>query len=377
MSAGWRVAVAAALFALGAIVLLVPPADPAGRDWLASLYRDHPELWSAVRRVRAITRVETALEDAVARVDARERARTARQGAGPGLTFRMAAAIPAPLRAEIERAAREEIATAGPGALRHPVVVVAALAEDPRPSRYLRWVVLPDEPTDPCVVIFRFSPAAIGTERPAVTDRVLGTCAFYAAFGAPGAGMSAWLRSTSQRTAGYLLPPAAIADDTARIVISRTSSGATSLPVRACAVGRAEACRRLFSPEQDRAGFASWDPYYWSPPRVVEVEEVAVFTSTSLSSEYSRVSSGLLAAMVTAVGPAQFASIWRSAQPPEEAFQSQMGEPIEAWVQRHVAARIEPYHAGALPPGSRTLAVIVLIVGASAAGIGWAPRRVS
>lgn len=377
MSAGWRVAVATVLLALGAVVLLVPGAEPVERDWFVGWYPEDPELESAARRRWAIGRTEAALAEALDRVDARERARAARRGASPGLSFRMDPAIPAPLRSEIERAARDEIAAAGHGAPRHPVVVVAAMADDSRTSRYMRWVVLPEEAADPCVVLFRFSPASIATERLAVTDRALGTCAFYAAFGTPGSRMSAWLRSTGLRSAGFLLPPAAIADDTARIAISRTTSGSTSLGLRACAVGRAAACRGLFSPERDRLRSLRWDALSWSPPPIVETDEVAAFSSTILSSEFSRVTYGLLSAMATAVGPAQFESVWRSAQPPDEAFQAQMGEPIEAWLQRHVAARIEPYHAGAMPPASRVLAVIALIAAASAAGIGWAPRRVS
>lgn len=377
MSSGRRVAVATLLFAVSAVVLLVPGAAPVERDRFMGWYPEDPELETAARRRWAIGRTEAALEEALDRVDARERARAARRGAGPGLTFRMDPAIPAALRSEIEVAARDEIAAAGPGAPRHPVVVAAALADDRRPSRYLRWVVLPGQSAEPCVVLLRFSPAAVLTERLEVTDRVLGSCAFYAAFGAPGAGMSAWLLSTGLRSAGYLQPPAAIAEDTTRIAIPRTASGTISLGLWACAAGRADACRGIFSPERDGIRSLRWDALSLSPPQMIETDEVAVFSSTSLSSAFSPVSYGLLAAMATAIGPAQFESVWRSTEPPEEAFQSQMGEPIEAWLGRHVAARIEPYHAGAMPPVSRTLAVIALIVGAGAAGIGWAPRRVS
>ena len=85
--------------------------------------------------------------------------------------------------------------------------------------------MLPERPGDACVVVFRLPTAQRTSFTPAATQRLLGTCAFYAAFGQPGEGTQRWLAETRGVSARYLVRPSAFADDTTRMKLGVTYGG--------------------------------------------------------------------------------------------------------------------------------------------------------
>ena len=363
--------------ALALVALLVPPAQPPF-SWYERAYADQPAVLAALLKRQSLRRGRDELEMAWRHIDLRERAHDLRVSAVRGLTFRFAPDLPAGPRASVERAVRGELAALGDGAPHHAIAVSAYM--DPVGGRgiYSRSVVLPSDPTGPCTIVIGFFTRGATEATIPATDRVLGTCAFHAAFGAPGAGMQAWLLATNLRRAGYLQPPAAIVGHTATLRPRDLSLGENG-EFLACRAGRLDGCGAIFD-ATDVGEFAGFPPDWWDEyvrRDLAPTPEIHTYSSTSLSFEAAPLFTGLLGALADSLGRERFANIWRSASSPAVEYERQAGRPISAWVQRHLATRMAPYHAGPGVPMFQTMLALVLVAVATAIAISRTRREMS
>lgn len=377
-SSGFRFVALPTLVALALAVLLVPSPRP-DRDWYELAYADQPSTLAVLRKREALQRALTRVEDVTQRVEARERAQRAVAPATAGVTFDLDPRLTEGQRREIMEQVRSEVSASAPGAPRYRLVVIGYV--DPRGewgARYERAVVLPTDATQACTVVLRIPNALGGAFVRYATDRLLGTCAFYAAFGAPGAGVQQWLLDTNLRRAGFLQPPSALIGDTSRTVIERYNAIDRS-EYEACRAGQAEGCAAVFSPtDAPNARLAGFGLRSRGGTRsLVETPELRIFYPTSLGSESAFVAGGLLAALADSVGAARFTEIWQSPLSPAEAFERQSGRPLTAWVRSHLATRMEPYHAGPAIPRLQALLAFGLALLSTGVAIALTPRVMS
>lgn len=324
------------------------------------------------QRYRAVADTARAFETAWRAADARVRANGLGPVAGVLVTSDRGAADPH--RAAAERLVREELGALGAATPRAPVAVVVLHDEDLQYPRYVREVVLPERSGAACTVVLRLSarfPHFAGTGS---TDRLLGTCAFHAAYGAPGAGMQQWLTETNLQRAAYLQRPASHGDGVVRDPGEANAAGRDAV-VAACRSGRVEGCRELWMARVDTLLLEPWQR---SLPTVAPPElRVATFGPSSFAAPRSAISAGLLASLAEHLGPERFAEVWRAPGSPEEAYARIAGRPLTAWVGEHVQTNIREYRAG--PGLGVTQWASSLLLGAIPLGVlfGLARRRLS
>ena len=102
--------------------------------------------------------------------------------------------------------------------------------------------MLPTEPSGACTIVLRYPPLHQRTIGVSATDRLLGTCGFFAAFGEPGAGMRRWLLETNMSKAGFLQPPAAASERVTDLTLQWYNVFDGDIEFHACRAGRATAC---------------------------------------------------------------------------------------------------------------------------------------
>lgn len=294
-------------------------------------------------------------------------------------TFRFEAPLTAPSAARIERVMRVELDVVAPGGAAYPVAVIANADSGALITTYLRTVVLPEATGQPCVVVFSASPRNLTWPGVPATDRLLGTCGFYAAFGEPGAANKRWLIETQFRAAVHLQRPAALAADTTLAdhqFFARTGKS----DVLACQLGRADACLALLTPLPLQLEEAN---PWWRPSReMFDLARTAVPATESFSHDdasrgSSWIEAGLLAELAAELGAERFGQLWRDQRPLPESYAALEGRPLEAWIQRYVSRRVVPF-----VPGSGLLSLplglaIALALFSTFVGIRFARREMS
>ncbi len=175
--------------------------------------------------------------------------------------------------------------------------------------------------------------------------RALGPCAFYTAFGAPGAEIERWLRAQDYATANradWEHPPVrlqhASADDLPQLAsmsmwdfLRAASSGVfemgqLNLPSRACAHGRLDQCRGV--------GLAPFRDLRSALGRQYAVARQWSFYREDLGGAF-------LSELVRLKGREQFAQFWRSELPVDSAFTRAFGVTMEEWTHRWLLGNIE------------------------------------
>jgi hypothetical protein len=367
------------------LAVAIRPLDEGPREaWWEQDWRSHPELLEAGRARRAAFNEEERLKRAWLQAHARAVATASASRADQPFTLLAAAGVPPVVSARYDSIARSELRATGEPAPRHRVVLAIELDSSLSIGwPYQRIVVLPQRASDPCTVIMRVSRTSVNRTRSSYfglhpEDRLLGTCAFYAAFGTPGAGTATWLRDTRQATVAYLQPPPAQATDTGRI--DATWYRDFPLQLRGCRAERLDACAAVISPTaasaqpfyiEDQTYFEEFARRDWSATDIVER------SPRSLSSELAPVSYGLAAALVKDLGPERFGTLWRSDRGIEQEFERQEGRPLAAWAGEYILTRMEPYDAGpGLPAVQVAFAVAILAFG-TALTLLRSPRQLS
>ncbi len=347
-------------------------------DLSNSLWRGYRRDTSALSRTweahyAARTRA-SGLATALERAEARE---LAPHTAAAGLSVRVTAGVPDAVVQKVADRARAEVRALGVAEARHPVVVIAVAESDGPRARYSRAIVLPDAADGPCTVVVRIPQKQFKSFSVAAVDRLLGTCAFHARFGAPGAATNAWLRETQVSRAAYLTPPASRGEDTAMVSAGRWPL-ALALPLRGCRAARPALCAEVLNP---REAF-DWEESLSSRDRAVRERrrsahvhaDVAVFGATWLVNEREGVMHGVLAGMASSLGPERFERIWRGAGP-VAGFEQSEGRPATAWAAEYIGRRVLPTDVG--PGLNLRIALVTLLLSgvATALAVRLTARR--
>lgn len=320
------------------------------------------------------------LRDLASRVKAYELARALPPARGGAVVSRHVAPISPAAAARVERILHAELATLAPQGPRHPIALIVIADSAAMGGNYKRHVVLPERDDQPCVIVFGTSPQNLRYPGTPATDRLLGTCGFYAAFGMPSKTMERWILETRLATAAYSMRPAAL-DEAREAVDPSYAVTRGQLPIASCAAGRAAGCLILLDPKP-----MSFDEtnYFWRRP------SREVFDASRSLHPYAEsfdagtgyqlrqwTQLGLLAELSIAMGPERFALLWRDERPIAEAYEALEGRPIAEWIRTHVATRVEPYQPGpGLPALPWTLALVV-VSGSGWLGIRYARRVMS
>ncbi|HEX7939918.1 MAG TPA: hypothetical protein VF483_13100 [Gemmatimonadaceae bacterium] len=211
---------------------------------------------------------------------------------------------------------------------------------------------------------------------PQSADRLLGPCAYYETFGAPGPSIDRWLANGAWRFAGspVVRPP----DDWSYVgwwapLWGRTSGWPlrmfTSVAGYRCASGDAATCRQIvLDPNADPDVRVK---VHVGRDRIVTNE----FYSGSLDMAMGPLESMLLPEMAKAMGTDQFRRFWTSDKPVDEAFRAVTGQDIgewsAAWAQR---AYSRPGRGPGMDAASMAW-TLVLILGGLAGAIAASRRR--
>jgi hypothetical protein len=175
--------------------------------------------------------------------------------------------------------------------------------------------------------------------------QLLGPCAYYRAFGIPGARVEAWLRERGWMFVGdgswhEATPPYQFANTGywgPTFGFGGASLGATSVPVllemnmdgARCAWGQAAACDRVLLTRQRRLpAVIDGNVLFYSYPFLNRGDEWYG------SRPFGRRERHLLADMVRTLGRERFARFWSSSEPVPAAFAQVAGEPLDAWATR-------------------------------------------
>lgn len=281
----------------------------------------------------------------------------------------------------VRRRFEHEVREAGGDASRYPLAFVVRIDSTNPTQIYQRAVALPERAGDPCTVVMTVPFTLRNTLFPVATQRLLGTCAFYAAHGAPGPEVERWLRDTRVASAQYIARPNAFVGDTGDLKLGVRWYGwnTDAAALVRCRTGTEEACLRWLSPdpaapalfEQSREGVRAID----RTPLSTVAPGTEAYQSGSWGGDLYLLRGGLLGTMASELGPERFGSLWRDTRPLEESFRANEGRTLGAWVADYVAERTEPYVAG---PGLRLLPIVLslaLVVGATLLGIFRSPRR--
>jgi hypothetical protein len=325
--------------AIAAFVLILPdrteyPEYRRFSSWLSHV----PEVAAAemLHEARADSMIQ--LRGLLRRLETREAAR-ALPPASDLLAFTADNRLPAEVRQRIADAVRAEFAEypAPVGRVRVHLTTTREFV----PQGYARYVVLPDTPDAPCTVLIEMRETG-NRVAPRVRDRIVGTCGFYARFGAPGPGMRAWLEETRG--------DAAAAD----VLLSSRSSRRTQtegrhriaasdlsyMPIAAaCLADNDAACTALFG--------SRWISRRTNPePTTIDAQARDVLRGEAFSSFSA--AGNHLAAMRAELGNPRFTEVWRSAHPPTVAYETLEGRSVGALVRAQMLKEIEPHRPGPL-----------------------------
>jgi hypothetical protein len=335
-------------------------------------------LWNAWISSAEQTRLFKRVVD---RAEAREIARALPPVRAEAPLIRIDPRIGRESEARLRRRFEDEVREAGGATPRHPLAFVVRIDSTNPTGIYLRAVALPERAGDPCTIVMTVPFNLRNTLFLVATQRLLGTCAFYAAHGAPGPEVERWLRDTRIASAQYIARPSAFAGDTVDLKLRMRWYGFTTdaASLARCRAGAEDACLRFLSPdpatpaifEEPREGGAALD----RTPLATVAPGTEVFQSGSWGGDLYLLRGAILGTMATELGPERFGALWRDSRPLEESFRAFEGRTLGAWVAEYVAERTEPYAAG---PGLRLLPILLslaLVLGAMLLGIFRSPRR--
>lgn len=364
------VAVAAALVPKGQARFIGQYSGNSRYDTLYRAWSFERSKYSVVRRV-------------VERGQAREDARALPTARGDAPLFRLDPALGENTRILIEKRVNDELRGARSLPIRYPIAVTAIVDTAMHGALYTQSVVLPARAGDACVVVFRLPAAQRANFTPSATQRLLSTCAFYAAFGQPGEGTQRWLVETRGVSARYLVRPSAFADDTLRMKLGITFNGwdAPTQALLRCRMGIAESCLKFLGPDATDAGY--FDFVYDAPVdrSVLSTEfpgvTVVFGSENNWMRDAARLRSGALAALAAEMGPERFAAIWRDPRGLQEAYQASTGRSFADFVGGLVAARTLPYTAGPAIPALPIVLAFAIIAALAVTTIARSPRQMA
>jgi len=200
------------------------------------------------------------------------------------------------------------------------------------------------------------------------SDRhLLDGCAFYDAFGSPGAQIRAWMDSS---TAGFGRDLSFAPPDSATVKQSRWGFydfWYSDWRFARCAGNDLPECSALL-----RMPTVSWQ-WRWANDLSVPVPA----EPQAYNYPTPGFNATLLDAMVREIGPERFERVWQSPKSIDSAYFDVTGESLASWVHRRAVTLDGPYHIGPLPTTTTAILTIVTIACALALSARFARRPVS
>lgn len=341
-------------------VLLVP-------DFSTELSR--AAMWrSSIPEVAALEVLLAARQDSVRGFQgARERlvaieAARALPSTGRAYAFSADAALRPGTRAAFDAQLRSELAPLA-DSLEYPVRV--HLEQDTTiVGGYRRIVVLPRNDREPCTLVILLSNARERDIRPASDDRLIGTCGFYAAFGAPGSGMQRWLFSTrGAMAASDIAIPTRGNGERHRL----TDGDVIVAPeVAACAAGNDSACVLTWEGSEWMRRLANRDSLF---------SEATAGTVRAFQYTAQTVPGRNLGDLRAFMSDQNFRRLWRSAEEPVVAYESIEGRSIAYFARERLLAEIEPRRPGPLHANLPTALGAAVGLGAAFLAIRFTKRQ--
>lgn len=251
------------------------------------------------------------------------------------VTISASPGVPAASRTGFEQVLRDELAPLG-DSIQHPIRL--HLLPDPLgKGSYVRIAVLPRRPGAPCSVVILLPANAPRDILPTRSDRLIGTCGFYAKFGAPGQGMSDWLIAT--RGIHAVTDRARPERRSATKQRLRPGDALHSPDVAACAAGNDAMCTEAFSGYQ-------WMRRMRARDSMLISETAGTIRMNPFATQFipGRNFSDLRDAMTDA----RFALLWRSDKDPVAAYEEIEGRPIGHFVRDRLLLEFLPHRPGPL-----------------------------
>lgn len=280
------------------------------------------------------------LSRAIARVTTRQSAEARVRALPAGLGayyFSVDADVPAASRDSFAAKITREFASL-PAEARVPVRVFVVW-DSVRYGFYERAVVVPRTADQPCVVMVHVGTRSGRPALPLPTDRVVGTCGFFARFGSPGSQVRDWLVETQGLSAVSDEPPLR-----QRIPPRFRFAGrdiARAVPVAACLAGRDDPCADVFF---------SANAWYGATGAYSELESArGVFRAApGWANGFSFTD---LAQLRASLGDERFGELWRSPLSPDMAYENLEGRHIATFVRAELLKQVEPHRPGPLHAG--------------------------
>ncbi len=271
-------------------------------------------------------------------------------------------------------------------------VDVVTLVDTTSVNSYRAWAssltpfyILPSRPTDRCVVVI-----PIGYEnayqyvRTMYTEdarrQILGPCAYYAAFGLPGASVREWLRLRGALLAlGGSWTRNTQASDGRQYESYLSANSYFPGPPPSfflfsnrgvnCLVGDAETCESLVLERsiptgQQSVGSAVRLGYRLGP------------ISQRNGAELGGRETELLADMLRSLGRERFARFWTSNQPVPQAFEQASGMRLGEWVSTWAAQSVARYDSGPKIPATSLVSALGIVIACVLFAVFAARRRV-
>ncbi len=294
---------------------------------------------------------------------------------GKGVSPETGAAIARRVRGELE------VVKAIP--TKYPIAVVVELDTMlAAGGLYTQSLVLPEQAGDPCVMVLRIPRGRNADWSGVANQRVTSTCAFYAAFGQPGARTQQWLTESRAIAARWLQLPVAYENmeiDQRTYSLANYGWSPVIEATMRCRLEILEACEQLVDAE------AASQVSYYDAFRGDTIDRSALTTEFPgvdvVKSggwwEDRRLHLGIVGALATELGPERFGSLWRDPRGLKEAFASQSGRPFAQWVADYVAALLAPRPRGPAIPAFATIVALAIITAAAGLAVTRAPRRMT
>lgn len=216
---------------------------------------------------------------------------------------------------------------------------VFVVSDSVRYGFYERSIVIPNAPEQPCVVLVSLGTRAGRPILPAVVDRVVGTCAFFARFGMPGVPMREWLAQTQGYSAISDEPPRNPRHPPRMRIAGRNI--ARAVPMVSCLAGRDDPCADVFS---------SANIWMGAGGAFSELQSAqGVFRASPRWA--NSMAFTLLARLRQSLGDERFGELWRSPLSAPMAYENLEGRHIATFVRGELLREFEPHRPGPLHAG--------------------------
>ena len=217
-----------------------------------------------------------------------------------------------------------------------------------------------------CVIVLRLNAVAASQPGHLPPRSLLGGCAFYDAFGAPGRAVTDQFTTSSlYRMQSY---NATVPDSVWHFVMHLDFETDRSLMHSArCAAGDDAACLGILRVDAQQNG-------YDFAQRGVNATRPAGISSAMGVVAGGATETKLLGTLARDLGPARFAQLWTSDRPFADAYFDVSGQSLGSWLRLQLVRGDGPYRAGPWNPPVSTALTLLFVICCAGVAVRFAPR---